>query len=188
MDILELFFWFCKEQKIMDIMYLLYQEKKPTKTEYMEDNLTRYQKVLSLKELLIDEIKINGFLDMFWWLQMKFNSINKKLINSERYKKARSKWNLFVKNNVNFSEDYVKVGDVISMTYGFCTDVTIEKKVIAIPKKFNGRVMVSYTDYDGVVTNEEMRLITNYPEIKINGVNKTPKFFIKKRRKIYGIS
>ena len=98
MDIFEVFFWFCKEQKIMDIMYKMYHEKNLGTWRYDSVYGTYFQP-MSLREFLINRMSTFGFHDIFWDLQPR----NRNLTENLRYKKARSKWNAFSKNNIKFS-------------------------------------------------------------------------------------
>jgi hypothetical protein len=64
MDIFEVFFWFCKEQKIMDIMFKMYHEKNLGTWKYNGVYGTYFQP-MSLKEFLTNRMLAFGFHDIF---------------------------------------------------------------------------------------------------------------------------
>jgi len=174
MSILEVFFWFCKEQKIMDVIFNKYHEKTPSIWKYSINNGV-YQKYLSLKDA-IDYCISSGIDTIFWRLFS--NTIN----DNERYKKARAKWTKFSKNNVLFSDKFVKVGDTIEFDLCFPRHIPLHGVVSEIPKTFNGSVSVRLDD------GEEMTVgLLGRNDFKINGEEKTPEFYIKRRRKLYGV-
>ena len=174
MDILEVFFWFCKEQKIMDIIYKMYHEKKLGAWKY-ERNYGTYFKPMSLKEFLTNRILVNGFDDIFWDLQPKNRTITENL----RYKKARSKWNAFVKNNIKFSDDFIKIGDTVEARNSL--GVVYGGTVIGFPKTFSGVFKIKKSNGE-----EHTASILWCSTIKVNGVERKPEFYIKRKRKIYG--
>jgi hypothetical protein len=175
MSALEVFFWFCKEQKIMDIIFKKYHKKTPKVFKYSENGVP-YQSNLSLKDA-IDYCASYGFNDIFWRL---FSS---GIDENERYRKARTKWNSFVKNNILFSDKFVKVGDTIEFNHDWQLHKIINGIVSEIPKNFNGSVLVRTAD-----GNAEMLVnLLGRSDLKINGEERTPEFYIKRRRKLYGV-
>ena len=174
MSALEVFFWFCKEQKIMDVIFKKYHEKTPSVWKYSENNGV-YQKYLSLKDA-IDYCISSGIDTIFWRL------FSNSIADNERYKKARAKWNSFAKNNILFSDKFVKVGDTIECGIYFPRLMHLHGVVSEIPKTFNGSVSVRLDN------GEEMRVcLLGRNDLKINGEEKTPEFYIKRRRKLYGV-
>lgn len=176
MDIFEVFFWFCKEQKIMDIMYKMYHEKNLGTWKY-DGAYGTYFQPMSLKEFLTNRMIAFGFHDIFWDLQVR----NRSLTENPRYKKARSKWNAFSKNNIKFSDDFIKIGDTIEATSSWGTIYI--GTVVGFPKEFSGAFRIRKNNGE-----ESTASILNCSTIKINGVEKKPEFYIKRRRKIYGIN
>ena len=173
MSILEVFFWFCKEQKIMDVIFKKYHEKTPFFWEYSENEVN--QKYLSLKNA-IEEYCFSSGIDTIFW-RLFFNKID----DNERYKKAKAKWTKFSKNNVLFSDKFVKVGDTIEFDQYFPRNIPLHGVVSEIPKTFNGSVSVRLDD------GEERTVgLLGRRDLKINGEKRTPEFYIKRKRKLYG--
>ena len=176
MNALEVFFWFCKEQKIMDIIFKKYHERIPKIFKYSENNGV-YTKYLSLKDA-IDYCFSSGINNIFWSLFP--NTID----DNERYKKARAKWNSFVKSNILFSDQFVKVGDAIEFNLCY-PSIPLFGVVTEIPKTFNGSVLVRLDDGKERTVG---LLGRDRDDFKINGEERTPEFYIKRRRKLYGVN
>lgn len=173
MSKLEVFFWFCKEQKIMDVVFMYYHLDTPRLWKYSSNGESYYSN-LSLKDA-IDCATYFGFDNLFW-------KIFPKCYGSKRYSNAVSKWNRFAKNNVKFSDEFVKVGDTIEINDGF-TNIVKNGIVTEIPKVFNGSVFMQTLGTNTVIT---VNLLANC-KIKINGEERIPEFYIKRKRKLYGI-
>ena len=155
-------------------MFKMYHEKNLGTWKY--DNIKgTYFQPMSLKEFLTNRMLAFGFYDIFWDLQTK----NRSLIENPRYKKARSKWNAFSKNNIMFSDDFMKIGDTIEVTNSWGT--IYKGTVVAFPKEFSGAFIIKKNGGE-----ESTASILGFSTIKINGVEKKPEFYIKRRRKIYG--
>jgi hypothetical protein len=176
MDIFEVFFWFCKEQKIMDIMFKMYHEKNLGTWKYNGVYGTYFQP-MSLKEFLTNRMLAFGFHDIFWDLQTNDRSLTE----NPRYKKARSKWNAFSKNNIKFSDDFMKIGDTIEAR-GLLGTI-YRGTIVGFPKEFSGAFRIRKNNGE-----ESTASILGCSTIKINGVEKKPEFYIKRRRKIYGVN
>jgi len=174
MSILEVFFWFCKEQKIMDVIFKKYHEKTPFFWGYSENNGV-YQKYMSLKNAIEEYCIYSRFDTIFWGLFS--NTID----DNERYRKARAKWNSFAKNNILFSDKFVKVGDTIESDLCFPRGIPLCGVVSEIPKTFNGSVLVRLDDGEEIMVG-----LLSRSDLKINGEKRTPEFYIKRRRKLYG--
>ena len=136
-----------------------------------------YFQPMSLKEFLTNRILAFGFHNIFWDLQVR----NRSLTENPRYKKARSKWNAFSKNNIKFSDNFIKIGDTIEATDSWGT-ICIGT-VVGFPKEFSGAFRIRKNNGE-----ESTASILNFSTIKINGVEKKPEFYIKRRKKIYGIN
>ena len=155
-------------------MYKMYHEKNLGTWKY-DGAYGTYFQPMSLKEFLTNRMLAFGFHNIFWYLQVK----NRSLTENPRYKKARSKWNAFSKNNIKFSDDFIKIGDTIEATGSWGT--IYRGTVVGFPKEFSG----AFRKNNG---EESTANILDCSTIKINGVEKKPEFYIKRRRKIYGIN
>lgn len=157
-------------------MYKMYHEKNLGTWKY-DGAYGAYFQPMSLKEFLTNRILAFGFHNIFWDLQVR----NRSLTENPRYKKARSKWNAFSKNNIKFSDNFIKIGDTIEATDSWGT-ICIGT-VVGFPKEFSGAFRIRKNNGE-----ESTASILNFSTIKINGVEKKPEFYIKRRKKIYGIN
>lgn len=157
-------------------MYKMYHEKNLGTWKY-DGAYGTYFQPMSLKEFLTNRILAFGFHNIFWDLQVR----NRSLTENPRYKKARSKWNAFSKNNIKFSDNFIKIGDTIEATDSWGT-ICIGT-VVGFPKEFSGAFRIRKNNGE-----ESTASILNFSTIKINGVEKKPEFYIKRKRKIYGIN
>ena len=157
-------------------MYKMYHEKNLGTWKY-DGAYGTYFQPMSLKEFLTNRMLAFGFHNIFWDLQVR----NSSLTENPRYKKARSKWNAFSKNNIKFSDNFIKIGDTIEATDSWGT-ICIGT-VVGFPKEFSGAFRIRKNNGE-----ESTASILNFSTIKINGVEKKPEFYIKRRRKIYGIN
>ena len=157
-------------------MYKMYHEKNLGTWKY-DGAYGTYFQPMSLKEFLTNRMLAFGFHNIFWDLQVR----NRSLTENPRYKKARSKWNAFSKNNIKFSDNFIKIGDTIEATDSWGT-ICIGT-VVGFPKEFSGAFRIRKNNGE-----ESTSSILNFSSIKINGVEKKPEFYIKRRKKIYGIN
>lgn len=157
-------------------MYKMYHEKNLGTWKY-DGAYGTYFQPMSLKEFLTNRMLAFGFHNIFWDLQVR----NRSLTENPRYKKARSKWNAFSKNNIKFSDNFIKIGDAIEATDSWGT-ICIGT-VVGFPKEFSGAFRIRKNNGE-----ESTASILNFSSIKINGVEKKPEFYIKRRKKIYGIN
>lgn len=157
-------------------MYKMYHEKNLGTWKY-DGAYGTYFQPMSLKEFLTNRMLAFGFHNIFWDLQVK----NRSLTENPRYKKARSKWNAFSKNNIKFSDNFIKIGDTIEATDSWGT-ICIGT-VVGFPKEFSGAFRIRKNNGE-----ESTASILSFSTIKINGVEKKPEFYIKRKRKIYGIN
>lgn len=157
-------------------MYKMYHEKNLGTWKY-DGAYGTYFQPMSLKEFLTNRMLAFGFHNIFWDLQVR----NRSLTENPRYKKARSKWNAFSKNNIKFSDSFIKIGDTIEATDSWGT-ICIGT-VVGFPKEFSGAFRIRKNNGE-----ESTASILNFSSIKINGVEKKPEFYIKRKRKIYGIN
>ena len=155
-------------------MYKMYHEKNLGTWKY-DGAYGTYFQPMSLKEFLTNRMLAFGFHNIFWDLQVR----NRSLTENPRYKKARSKWNAFSKNNIKFSDNFIKIGDTIEATDSWGT-ICIGT-VVGFPKEFSGAFRIRKNNGE-----ESTASILNFSTIKINGVEKKPEFYIKRKRKIYG--
>lgn len=157
-------------------MYKMYHEKNLGTWKY-DGAYGTYFQPMSLKEFLTNRMLAFGFHDIFWDLQVR----NRSLTENPRYKKAMSKWNAFSKNNIKFSDNFIKIGDTIEATDSWGT-ICIGT-VVGFPKEFSGAFRIRKNNGE-----ESTASILSFSTIKINGVEKKPEFYIKRKRKIYGIN
>lgn len=157
-------------------MYKMYHEKNLGTWRY-DGAYGTYFQPMSLKEFLTNRMLAFGFHDIFWDLQVRDRSLTE----NTRYKKARSKWNAFSKNNIKFSDDFMKIGDTIEAIGSWGT--IYKGTVIEFPKEFSGAFRIRKNNGE-----ESTASILGCSTIKINGVEKKPEFYIKRRRKIYGVN
>lgn len=157
-------------------MYKMYHEKNLGTWKY-DGAYGTYFQPMSLKEFLTNRMLAFGFHNIFWDLQVR----NRSLTENPRYKKARSKWNAFSKNNIKFSDNFIKIGDTIEATDSWGT-ICIGT-VVGFPKEFSGAFRIRKNNGE-----ESTASILSFSTIKINGVEKKPEFYIKRKRKIYGIN
>ena len=157
-------------------MYKMYHEKNLGTWKY-DGFYGTYFQPMSLKEFLTNRMLAFGFHNIFWDLQVR----NRSLTENPRYKKARSKWNAFSKNNIKFSDNFIKIGDTIEATDSWGT-ICIGT-VVGFPKEFSGAFRIRKNNGE-----ESTASILSFSTIKINGVEKKPEFYIKRKRKIYGIN
>ena len=157
-------------------MYKMYHEKNLGTWKY-DGAYGTYFQPMSLKEFLTNRMLAFGFHNIFWDLQVR----NRSLTENPRYKKAMSKWNAFSKNNIKFSDNFIKIGDTIEATDSWGT-ICIGT-VVGFPKEFSGAFRIRKNNGE-----ESTASILSFSTIKINGVEKKPEFYIKRKRKIYGIN
>lgn len=155
-------------------MYKMYHEKNLGTWRY-DGVYGTYFQPMSLKEYLANRILVFGFRDIFWDLQTR----NRSLTENPRYKKARSKWNAFSKNNIKFSDEFMKIGDTIEVANSLGT--LYSGTVIGFPKEFSGAFRIKKNNGE-----EHTASILGCFTIKVNGIEKKPEFYIKRKRKIYG--
>lgn len=170
MNILEVFFWYCKYMGIMGQIYKIYQSKNFGYWRYDYINGSRYERC-GLKKFLVKEHKNSSLKDMFWSIQ-RYSEYHYRR-NDEKYKKARARWNAFVKNNLIYDPSFIKEGEKITF-YGVAYTVIgfDEYGLIKVQNNNNG--------FASCISPFEEGLRFESDEIR------EPKFLIKKNRKIYG--
>lgn len=171
MNILGVFFWYCKHMGVLAHIYKMYENKKFGYWKYDYVSGSRLIRC-NLKDFLEKEHGTCNLKDMFWNLQR--YSAEYSIINNEKYKKARSRWNSFVKNNLIFDPSFIKEGDKVSV---FGVNYTVigfdEYGLIKLERDGMGSIRYISPFQEGLLFENE-----GYRE---------PKFLIKKNRKIYGI-
>ena len=179
MNILEVFFWFCKKEKIMGLVLEMYQMSRIG--YYSEKYGTISFERTSMHDFLKNRLSIHCLAFLFddILFRMDISNSNKFIQNSKiDFEKLSNKWAKFCKNNIKLSEDYVKVGDTIEIG-------EVNYKVKSIPKNFTGYVEFEYT-VDGNTSYTRKSIFSE--NLKINGEEKEPKFYIKQNRKVYGLN
>lgn len=170
MNILQVFFWYCKHMGIMADVYSMYQDDRFGCWKYNK-NGSRFIRI-SLKDFLEREYNSFNLKEVFWSLQR-----YRYIITSEKYKKARYKWKQFIKNNLILDPTFIKVGD---------------KVFIQTFEGINEYVLDCFDECGMLVLKSEQgtRIVSPYDKsLKFeNNEEREPKFLIKKNRKTYGIS
>jgi hypothetical protein len=181
MNLRQVFLYYLKEHNIVGIAKTLFQDvngRRFGRWKYDYPNPAKWIS-MTFDEYLEENVFIFGLDDLFWTIQ----PLNHELLKSKKYRKARSGWNNFVRNNVNFSRDYVKEGDEIELINRW--DEPIRGTVAFIPPKFSFKIpiMIKRNTRNGY--SVKVFEIGNYKKVLINGEEKKLSFSIKKGRKIY---
>lgn len=185
MDAYEIFFFFCKRERIMDIICKLIHLNLHMFKEY--DINTKNFIAIDLRTLMNKHAFRNGFDGLFNLIEC-YDDETLRLTRNKRYIDAKKKWYRFIKNNIVLSNKFLKSGDEIM--FG-CID----------PQSFfRGKPVLRYSEKYTVVdveskkfgiikiTNHEtLRVIPSFSDkIKVNNEDVMPKYCIKINRKIYG--
>lgn len=177
MKLNEVFFWFCKEEKILDIMYIWYHNNMSNMGRWTREHGNLVFTILSFKDyidLIVQRVGIYQLFDKILLYNNVYDNIS--VVN---FFEISKKWKYFVKNNLHFSENFLKKGDTIRVVSGNYNGFQ-EYVIIDFPKKFDGEIYLNRR-------NNKIKLnILCYQKIFVNGEEKKPEFYIKKRRKIYG--
>lgn len=125
MKVVQVFNWFCKEQKIVPLIREFFYEIKPTRMEFKDGGIENIP--LKFSEYIEGKIYNNNFYDLFFSIMadyrmaicriMGYNEYaekNREL--EEKVNKINNKWNYFVKRNVKLNEDtFLKVGETVDI-------------------------------------------------------------------------
>lgn len=181
MDLRQVFLYYLKEHNIVSIVNTLFQGENINrfgKWEYCYPRPAEWVP-LTFSEFLEEKAFRIGFKDLFWTIQ----PLGHELLTNEKYKKARRGWNKFVKNNLNFSSDFVKEGDYIELITHW--DDIIKGTVAYIPNSFSYSLPIMIKQPLGNGYSIRIIELCDYQRIIINGEERKPSFSIKKGRKIY---
>lgn len=175
--------WFCKEQKIMGLIFRMYHEAQPycvelkdkvmirnymSFEEYMDDTAKRYGIRYLLEQLNSDYLsKIRNSTSFFIYIEER-NQHN------ERFSPLLRKWEYFVEHNILIDGNF-EIGDTVTSRTLNSEKFKIEK--IDVPR--GGFTCKSSTD--------GYTIFIHFYTSKIGDEKKDADFtyFIKRRRKIY---
>jgi len=186
MNEVQVLMWFCKEQKIVHLLFKIYHETHPCRSEYKqwEGVITKY---ISFEEYISDIIKNQGFSNLLYAILQNYKiHIRRNTANFEEYyPKAEEldrkfypiirKWDYFVKHNIFLREDSLKVGDIIEFNdWG-------EKREVRIGSIDIGSATVSGTRTDNESLHHSFISFKNIEYYK----DKKLEYFIKRNRRLY---
>ena len=174
MNILEVFFWYCKSMGIMGEMWNIYQSANFGTWKYDPSLNQSYYSKCKFKEHIESSCNRYGMTGLFSGLEYCCHNTLYRLMKSEKIKRARRNWGRFVKNNLIVLPSFVKEGDRIHA-------VTTFTNVEGVIEKITDDKELMVRDNNGRVN-----YISLFRPITINGEKREPKFIIKKNRKIYG--
>lgn len=176
MDLITVFFWFCKNKGIMKEVFNLYENSSYTRL-FINDEGKVISKKLSLKEKINNSSRtwlgIEGIFSSLIFIS-DIDDFDDDVLNV--LDKSANAWSKFVANNLFFHDDFLKEGDYIE-----CTRFKQELKgrLVNVDKWL--RYVTIEQDNGGLVD------VFFHENIKINGnEKKEPKFYIKYKRKVYG--
>ena len=181
MDLRQVFLYYLKEHNIVGIAKVLFQEVNGRRFGRWEYNYPGPSEwvPLSFGEYLEEKAFRIGFNDLFWSVQ----PLTHDLLLSEKYRKARNGWNKFIRNNLNFSRNFVKEGDEIELINSWGD--TIKGTVAFIPPSFSYRLPIMMKRHRRKGYSIQFFELGDYQRTIINGEEKKPSFSIKKNRKVY---
>lgn len=159
----------------MGEMWQIYQDGRFGMWKFDSQLNKSYYMKCKFKDHLSNSCGVNGIIGVFFGLENCCHSHDlRKLLHSEKIKRARKNWNRFVKKNLIILPSFVNEGDKLKMDGLFST---LEGTVTGISE-----------DKSIIVTDEHNRIshISPFRNLTINGERREPKFVIKKYRKIYG--
>lgn len=173
MSILQVFFWFCKREKIMDVIFNRFHKEPITTYVYISDINAYGYKYVSLQEFLeytlVNRIPLSICDVLFRFIKDK-----------DKKNKITRKWKYFAENNVIFKDEYIKKDDWLEIIYS--GQRVFQGQVFYVEPGFNGEIHIK-TD-NGTRHISLFTYLKNY-DILINGEKKTPQFYIKRKRKKY---
>lgn len=182
----QVFKWFCKEQKIMPLIRELYYEVRPT-----DNSWKMPPKYIGLEEYIQRMIESNGFFDLLLRFENsyyykvgwnKFDYFRKK----HGIENILRKWDYFLKNNLQICEDTFKVGDTVLVRnhYWF----TVNDADAAQNIKTGKILSINIGKYTAIVEQDDL----GRREVFLNDIVKEGtiesvdiNFYIKRNRKTY---
>lgn len=175
MNILEVFFWYCKSMGIMKDIWEIYHHKWFGLWKFDVKTSTSYFGKYFLIKHLEEYCRLGGISQVFLGIEKCCRNGLYLKMRAEKVKKAKRNWGRFIKNNLIISPSFVKEGDKIEVD-------TINGIIDGVVDKIANDKMIFV-----IGSNSERILVSPFQKIKINGETRTPKFLIKKNRKFYGI-
>ena len=183
MDEVQVFMWFCKENKLNSLIRELYYKINPCHHR-LSSGTSIVKKAMTFKEYISNTIHRNGFIELINRITYDYycsRGLNDYEALMKRFgiSRIRQKWAYFVEHNIFICDECVKIGDSLNVTcISPSRDLKIEVSSIDIP---NCRVLAK--DYvDGCY----------FRSVHFSYVFKTRddgtydvKYYIKKKGKLY---
>jgi hypothetical protein len=188
----QVFKWFCKEQKIMPLMRQIYYAVRPTDISWKAP-LT----YISFDEYIKTLIENYGFGDLLIRLENAYYfkigwDKYEKFSRENNFVNLNRKWYYFTNHNIFINEDSLKVGSEVEFVrplWNFGNHINdddyIKSTIIQVnPDSFSVRLNSinedSYKNYSTSISN--LRYVNTHEPLKIN-------FYIKRKgKKYYGIN
>lgn len=174
MRVVQVFNWFCKEQKIVPLAREFFYLINPIRMEYKDSGIESIP--LSFSEYIENKIYNNGFNDLFFSImsdyrmtmcrEMSYNEyIEKSRELEEKINKINNKWKYFVRNNIKLNEDtFLKVGETVDVrSWGRDKRMTIES--VDVPFSYiRGRYIGEnqYTSHTSFATLKDKDKLSYY--------------------------
>jgi len=184
MRVVQVFNWFCKEQKIVPLVREFFYSISPTRMEYKDGGIESIP--LSFSEYIENKIYNNSFYDLFFSIladyrlnmcrRMSYDVYARKYVDLEKkIDRINRKWNYFVKRNLSLSDDtFLKVGETVDVkSWGVDKRMTIERVDLPfsyIRGKYVGENQNTYTSHTAFGTLKD--------KDKLN-------YYIKRNRRVY---
>lgn len=180
MDSVQVFNWFCKEQKIIDFVRTLFYLAKPKKIHFNGKNME--YKPLSYTEYISDKIENNGFDNIFfsmvndcrWNFSYGAYDEHRKMMENFDKKACEiyKKWNYFIKNCVKVDENsFLREGNVIKSA---CLGNNLNLKISSID--------IPNCNLSGNEVSNGRNIWIPFSYIR---EDEKIKFYIKRKRRIY---
>lgn len=180
MEIKEIFFRFCKENKILGDLLLLHMQH-PTFGVYWNDG--KIARKGDTFDDLVDRIFKSKYITLSEKLPQLISTIDYTSSDSDFYKNAIKKWKYFVRHNIIMDEDKLQDGNVI-----VCEETSGEtKEYIEFVISNNNYCKIDKWSIYAYRKDADFKSCFKIPKTHIISVN-GEKFNlrIKKNRKIYG--
>ena len=138
MDEVQVFMWFCKENKLNPLIRELYYKINPC-SHHLSNGYSIVREVMTFKEYISNIIHRNGFIDVFTRIihdYYCYNGWNAYAVLMERFdlSRVKQKWVYFVEHNIFICDECMKIGDSLNVTcLPHSRDAKIEVSSIDIP-------------------------------------------------------
>jgi len=183
MDEVQVFMWFCKENKLNSLIRELYYKINPCHHRLSDGSLI-VRETMTFKEYISNAIHREGFVELInritydYYRSRGFNDY-RALMKRLSISHIRQKWAYFVEHNIFICDECVKIGDSLNVTLlTRSEDVKIEVSSIDIP---NCRVLAK--DYVNGYFSRSIHF--NYIFKTRDDGTYDVKYYIKKKGKLY---